>query len=343
MKGLTAKVFRTYNASITFQEQLLLLTPKTASVQEKLNAYNKANRMVAILCNHQKSVSKNHSVSMEKMNDKVRLFCVFLSFIVLIGHSSRTQLRAIKYERMKHRHILFGLDPKYKKKKEYKDDESDLDEEWIVQHEESLKEKEIDRAKKKFAKDNEKLEAEGEKPKDESVLNERLEEIEAEFERLEGERGTRTATLKRAKPAEKIEEAIEKLNERIKTHKLQMIDREEGKEVALGTRCVMQFFDFSSYVDIHPCAVKSTISILGQFWSCYSRSSLTGHFCRITQAWCRTHDVPIEKIFSKALLTKCKLVTYPSHSPPDLVPQFHGPWKWMAIGNFKFVLYLFHI
>ena len=71
MKGLTAKVFRTYNASITFQEQLDVYTPKNGSVQEKLNAFNKANRMVAILCNHQKSVSKNHSTSMEKMNDKV--------------------------------------------------------------------------------------------------------------------------------------------------------------------------------------------------------------------------------------------------------------------------------
>lgn len=72
MKGLTAKVFRTYNASITFQQQLDLNTPKDASVQEKLNAYNKANRMVAILCNHQRSVPKTHSASMEKMTDKVR-------------------------------------------------------------------------------------------------------------------------------------------------------------------------------------------------------------------------------------------------------------------------------
>lgn len=74
MKGLTAKVFRTYNASITFQQQLDLYTPKDASVQEKLNAYNKANRMVAILCNHQRSVPKTHSASMEKMNEKVRPF-----------------------------------------------------------------------------------------------------------------------------------------------------------------------------------------------------------------------------------------------------------------------------
>jgi DNA topoisomerase-1 len=72
MKGLTAKVFRTYNASITFQQQLDEGTPeKGATVQEKLNAYNKANRMVAILCNHQRSVPKTHEASMGKMREKV--------------------------------------------------------------------------------------------------------------------------------------------------------------------------------------------------------------------------------------------------------------------------------
>lgn len=71
MKGLTAKVFRTYNASITFQDQLDNNTPNTSNQQELLNAYNKANRMVAILCNHQRAVPKGHAGSMEKMNDKV--------------------------------------------------------------------------------------------------------------------------------------------------------------------------------------------------------------------------------------------------------------------------------
>lgn len=76
MKGLTAKVFRTYNASITFQQQLDENTPENATMQEKLVAYNKANKMVAILCNHQRSVPKTHSASMEKMADKVRVMYV---------------------------------------------------------------------------------------------------------------------------------------------------------------------------------------------------------------------------------------------------------------------------
>ena len=73
MKGLTAKVFRTFNASITFQRLLDAEDLEKASLQEKLNAYNKANREVAILCNHQRSAPKTHDQSMEKMRYKVRL------------------------------------------------------------------------------------------------------------------------------------------------------------------------------------------------------------------------------------------------------------------------------
>jgi DNA topoisomerase-1 len=70
MKGLTAKVFRTYNASWTFQQQLVK-TPKKGTIQEKIAAYNTANRDVAILCNHQKTVSKGFEQSYAKMGDKV--------------------------------------------------------------------------------------------------------------------------------------------------------------------------------------------------------------------------------------------------------------------------------
>jgi len=72
MPGLTAKVFRTYNASFTFQDQLNILTPADGTVAEKLLAYNRANREVAILCNHQRAVSKGHAGQMEKIQDKVK-------------------------------------------------------------------------------------------------------------------------------------------------------------------------------------------------------------------------------------------------------------------------------
>lgn len=72
LTGLTAKVFRTYNASKTLQNQLDLLTDADASVAEKLLAYNRANRAVAILCNHQRSVPKGHQKSMENLKEKIR-------------------------------------------------------------------------------------------------------------------------------------------------------------------------------------------------------------------------------------------------------------------------------
>lgn len=150
---------------------------------------------------------------------------------------------------MKLRHILFGIDKKYKKNKMYAEDESDIDEEAVVEIEEKMKEKEKEKVEKKFAKENEKLIADDKKPQDDSVLQERLEEIDAEFERLEKERGTGKASLKREKPAEKVEEAINKLDERINTAKLQMVDREAGKEIALGTRSV--------YPSLHPSSART--------------------------------------------------------------------------------------
>eukprot|EP00042_Codosiga_hollandica_P030051 m.170513 g.170513 ORF g.170513 m.170513 type:complete len:493 (-) comp53255_c0_seq2:150-1628(-) len=66
MPGLSAKVFRTCNASMTLQEQLKK-TPVDGTVEEKILAYNSANREVAVLCNHQRSVSKTHDQQMEKL------------------------------------------------------------------------------------------------------------------------------------------------------------------------------------------------------------------------------------------------------------------------------------
>lgn len=71
MEGLTAKVFRTYNASWTLQQQLDELTNPDDTVAEKILSYNRANRAVAILCNHQRAVPKGHEKSMEKLKEKI--------------------------------------------------------------------------------------------------------------------------------------------------------------------------------------------------------------------------------------------------------------------------------
>jgi len=77
MPGLTAKVFRTYNASITLQQQLNEHTEPDASVTVKFLQYNRANRAVAILCNHQRAPPKTFDKQMEnlvtKLKDKKKL------------------------------------------------------------------------------------------------------------------------------------------------------------------------------------------------------------------------------------------------------------------------------
>jgi len=72
MPGLSAKVFRTYNASRTLQEQLDKMTNADDNINDKILAYNRANRAVAILCNHQRAIPKTFAKSMEAMQTKIQ-------------------------------------------------------------------------------------------------------------------------------------------------------------------------------------------------------------------------------------------------------------------------------
>ena len=76
MKGLTAKVWRTYNASYLFQKEIDKIKEHTVSSineNERLNyliaQFNIANSAVALLCNHQKTVN----TSIENMLDKINI------------------------------------------------------------------------------------------------------------------------------------------------------------------------------------------------------------------------------------------------------------------------------
>jgi len=104
----------------------------------------------------------------------------------------------------------------------------------VAEHEEQCKGREIEKAEKKLAKENEKLPEEGRPAQDKDVLRSRLSAIGDELAGLEKECRTGKATLKRDKPSEKLVEAIDRL-EMIRAFKLQMVDREAGEEVALGT------------------------------------------------------------------------------------------------------------
>ncbi|KAH7860063.1 hypothetical protein Vadar_008715 [Vaccinium darrowii] len=70
MPGLTAKVFRTYNASILLDEMLNRET-KDGDLAQKVVVYQNANKEVAIICNHQRTVSKSHSAQMARLNEKI--------------------------------------------------------------------------------------------------------------------------------------------------------------------------------------------------------------------------------------------------------------------------------
>lgn len=70
MDGLSVKVFRTYNASITL-DTLLSGPSKEETVDGRKAEYDRANKEVAILCNHQRSVPKTHGAQMERMEAKM--------------------------------------------------------------------------------------------------------------------------------------------------------------------------------------------------------------------------------------------------------------------------------
>jgi DNA topoisomerase-1 len=78
MKGLSAKVFRTFNASYLFQKELKKITNRYETYNETdkinilLDEFNKANAKVATLCNHQKAVSKSFGDQLDKISERIK-------------------------------------------------------------------------------------------------------------------------------------------------------------------------------------------------------------------------------------------------------------------------------
>jgi len=71
MPGLSAKVFRTYNASITLDRLLNEWKLDSEDLNGKLSFYNQANKEVAILCNHQRSLPVSHEQQMQRLQTKL--------------------------------------------------------------------------------------------------------------------------------------------------------------------------------------------------------------------------------------------------------------------------------
>jgi DNA topoisomerase-1 len=104
----------------------------------------------------------------------------------------------------------------------------------------------------------------------------RIKQLEKENEKRKemGEKLLQELPDKPGKPPklsmERLEKKYETLTERIKTQKLALVDKDENKQTALGTSKI-------NYIDP-----------------------------RISAAWCKKYDVPLEKIFNKTLRDKFK-------------------------------------
>ncbi|KAL1296659.1 hypothetical protein AAFC00_000140 [Neodothiora populina] len=249
MPGLTAKVFRTYNASWTMAS-LLKKMKATGTIPEKVKAYNDANREVAILCNHKRTVAAGHAAQMEKLQDR---------------------LDALRYQQYRTKLMMLDIEPKLKKKRgaEYFSLPEDISEEWVSKHIEDLYEQERVKITKKFEKENEKRVADGEKEMKQKELDDRLKAANELKKKMEKEKKTGKVEAEgKAPTVEKYEAQVEKLQNRIETMKIQSQDKEQNKEVALGTSKI-------NYIDP-----------------------------RLTVVFSKKFDVPIERFFSKTLREK---------------------------------------
>ena len=157
----------------------------------------------------------------------------------------------LKYERKLIKAEILELDPKLNKKiPELTEVESDVDEDFIKRHLEMLEVKETEKLAKQLAKENERRKAEGE-----PLL------IEIEWP---------PKKPKKVLSIEKLEAKLDSLTARISAQKLILVDKDEGKQTALGTSKI-------NYIDP-----------------------------RISAAWCDKYSVPLEKIFNKTLREKFK-------------------------------------
>lgn len=224
MTGLTAKVFRTYNASKTMQDQLDLI-PNEGTVNEKVVAFNAANREVAILCNHQRTIPKAHQAGVQKINERIE---------------------EMVWQKVKLKRIILQLDKKQKKKNpKFFEEIDDLTKEKELEIVNGWYTKELDKLNKKLEREKEKLGFQKKEMKADEYkqkLAEIKEDHKIKMEKLKSTVKQYTSEAKKQKYEEKsvytvdkLKDQIEKLEERIKNTNLQLKDKEENSTVSLGT------------------------------------------------------------------------------------------------------------
>ncbi|SCU80899.1 LADA_0B10110g1_1 [Lachancea dasiensis] len=248
MPGLTAKVFRTYNASKTMQDQLDLITDE-GTVAEKILKYNAANRTVAILCNHQRTVTKGHAAAVQKATDRIE---------------------ELEWQKIRLKRAILQLDKtEAKKNPNYFAEVKDLVKEQELLIHKRVIEKEREKFTKKFARENEKRKFDNEPPLPDSQLKEwmnKVDELESEYKR---EVETGKVEVKTS-DVDKLKAQVEKLDQRIENYAIQLKDKEDNSQVALGTSKI-------NYIDP-----------------------------RLSVVFCKKYGVPLEKVFTKSLRDKFK-------------------------------------
>lgn len=229
MPGLSAKVFRTYNASYTLEKEL----PdgealEGMSVADKVVEYNAANRTVAILCNHQKTVSKGAIEGLETMNEL--------------------------FENLKEqRAALVKMQSRIDAGKQLKKLKEDSDQT------EKAKEA-VEKAKEMTAKAT---------TSEEKIAATKQKELANEMRKSATKAAKEVAHLFAKQPSsDQVGKRIDAWDNKISKLELNIRNKDENKEVALGTSKI-------NYMDP-----------------------------RISVAWCKRNEVPIDKIFAKALRDK---------------------------------------
>merc|ERR1712227_412061 len=234
MPGLSAKVFRTYNASETLQNEL----PTTESMRgmlerDKVVAYNEANRKVAILCNHQRTASKATETSIDGLKQKLKLYKQQKKEIANWKELVKTA-KGRKSIPLKTNQKEKEMDEKVKKKIE-----------------------KAEERKKKAVSDAEKVEA--------TALMEEAKQMKKDLSAQK----LKIAHMYVNEPTtDQITKKLDTWTEKIKKLELDIRNKDENKEVALGTSKI-------NYMDP-----------------------------RISVAWCKRNEVSIEKIFAKTLRDK---------------------------------------
>jgi DNA topoisomerase I len=239
MDGLSAKVFRTYNASKTLQDELLKSEKALAarwhslSATDKVTEYTTANREVAILCNHQRSVSKAQETQLENLG---------------------TKISTLKQQKKQLKTILKVLSA---------GESSKIEKIPVRKSFESMQE-EVDAALEKAKRMKESAQTNAEK----IAATEADEQAKLKKRQLADAKFDKAHLWEKIPTADQVTKKIEAWTKKIEKIEMDLKYKDDNKEVSLGTSKI-------NYMDP-----------------------------RITVAWCKRNEVPVEKVFSKTLRDK---------------------------------------